>query len=399
MSAAPDVCRKAKQVGQAFATPAPVFVTSAMRTDATLAAEHPDADLIQACLDYPAATKAYNKQPHDEGPAWAAYENARDAISDGIPMTLDGMLAKAEAAKFDAMCPDGTERPEGGMASTWSWQLVSDLLRLYPDIATGGAEDVALIADHRIYDQLERQWIASFDHAEGTEAEALQESLRGMQAPILERMAARRAVTVEGLRARLRTVLLDCREADFADDAANTGLGLDERLNAILVRDLAAVLGVTLEVRAETSDTVLAYDEPPSITVLVKWMVHAWAQQGRFDRQALEAKKVRDKRSLALLDDASDRETRRAMALEKLILASSVKSASDAIGQIMVVLTSVTAIANELDGDNHHTLYGLVETGVVALATLSRQHGIDLSRIGADILTGRALDRIKEDVG
>jgi hypothetical protein len=406
MSAATITKRKASGEAAAFAIPAAVSTTVAAAAEPMAtepACGDPDAAIIMACNEYVATRHTYNSTHTDDDlddcPLWARYEAARDAISNLVPQTFAGMVAKAKVAMVEARKTDGSLDRESQMALSWGWDLMRDLIRLQGSLPEGPL-DAGLLTDHRLYDDLERQWIGSFDQGlEEKEAEALQARLRGMQGPILERMAKHRAASVDGLRARLRTLMLECQDKDFVGDAERLGLGLDERLTAMLVRDLAGVLSVPLDDGPQQAAMTAARLGPPSITILVEWMAAAWAAQDCFSQQALEAKKARDMRAAALHGSASDRETGRAMALERLILASPVTSLSDAIGQIMVVLTSVTSVANELDGEHHHTLYSLVETGVVALATVSRQHGIDLARIGNDILTGRALDRINEEVG
>lgn len=55
---------------------------------------------------------------------------SRDAISQAKPMTLDGMRAKARAAKKEAQNPRGPESPNQFLAARWSWDLVNDLLRI-----------------------------------------------------------------------------------------------------------------------------------------------------------------------------------------------------------------------------------------------------------------------------
>lgn len=94
-----------------------------------------DADLIRTCHLHPAYIKAYNLHGGDleleKDPLWKAYEQSRDAISDFVPQSIAGMLAKAHAAKAEAANKDGTENPDGTMAATWSWDLVNDLLRLF----------------------------------------------------------------------------------------------------------------------------------------------------------------------------------------------------------------------------------------------------------------------------
>jgi hypothetical protein len=57
-----------------------------------------------------------------------------DAISNAQPRTLEGLQAKACAAKAEARTPDGREHPDGSIAARWSWDLVNDLLWM-----TGGA--------------------------------------------------------------------------------------------------------------------------------------------------------------------------------------------------------------------------------------------------------------------
>ena len=61
-------------------------------------------------------------------PLWDAYKRTRDAIYDAKPRTLEGMLAKARAAKAEAMLLNGGEDPAGSPAEQWAWQLVNDLL-------------------------------------------------------------------------------------------------------------------------------------------------------------------------------------------------------------------------------------------------------------------------------
>lgn len=94
-----------------------------------------DADPIRTCHLHPSFIKAYNLHGGDleleKDPLWKAYEQSRDAISDFVPQSIAGMLAKAHAAKAEAANKDGTENPDGTMAATWSWDLVNDLLRLF----------------------------------------------------------------------------------------------------------------------------------------------------------------------------------------------------------------------------------------------------------------------------
>ena len=94
-----------------------------------------DADLIRICAEHVDNMAAYNrdggKLPMDEpDPLWDAYERTRDAISAAKPRTLEGMLAKARAAKAEAtpLHADDEENPAGSPAERWAWDLVNDLL-------------------------------------------------------------------------------------------------------------------------------------------------------------------------------------------------------------------------------------------------------------------------------
>ena len=61
---------------------------------------------------------------------WQAYARSRDAIRDAEPQTMDGLVAKARAAKAEARIGNGFDKPEGTPAEYWAWDLVNDLLRL-----------------------------------------------------------------------------------------------------------------------------------------------------------------------------------------------------------------------------------------------------------------------------
>jgi hypothetical protein len=96
------------------------------------AAEHHDADLIRICAEHVVNMDAYNRSgaqlPLDDDPLWLAYERTRDAIHGAKPKTIEGMLAKARAAKAEARGLDGSENPECTPAAYWAWDLVNDLL-------------------------------------------------------------------------------------------------------------------------------------------------------------------------------------------------------------------------------------------------------------------------------
>jgi len=95
---------------------------------------NPDAELIRLCEEHVVNINAYNEDPSDldaeDNPLWHAYERTRDAIGEAKPQTFKGMLAKARAAKAEALNLDGSEKPEHTQAAYWAWDLVNDLVRL-----------------------------------------------------------------------------------------------------------------------------------------------------------------------------------------------------------------------------------------------------------------------------
>jgi hypothetical protein len=92
---------------------------------------HSDADLIRICEGHKAVVEGLHQCNCMEDCAhWQAYERSRDAIHAAVPVTLAGMVAKARAAKIEALNVDGTENPDGSPAENWAWDLVNDILRL-----------------------------------------------------------------------------------------------------------------------------------------------------------------------------------------------------------------------------------------------------------------------------
>ena len=92
----------------------------------------PDAELIRLCAEHPAHIHAVNHGPEDEegGPIWDAYEHSAETIHNAKPLTMAGLIAKAKAARAEALKQDGSESPENTLAANWAWDLVNDLLRL-----------------------------------------------------------------------------------------------------------------------------------------------------------------------------------------------------------------------------------------------------------------------------
>lgn len=60
-----------------------------------------------------------------------AYEDTLDALCDVRAQTMAGLVAKARAAKAEAIGPEGDEQIEFySVAGQWAWDLVNDVLRL-----------------------------------------------------------------------------------------------------------------------------------------------------------------------------------------------------------------------------------------------------------------------------
>lgn len=91
-----------------------------------------DASLIALCAEHGANRDAINfadELPDEwDHPLWAAYDRTRDGIGAAQPQTMEGVLAKARAAKAEA---GGDNYPEGSPAADWAWDIVNDLLRLH----------------------------------------------------------------------------------------------------------------------------------------------------------------------------------------------------------------------------------------------------------------------------
>ncbi|MDJ0391358.1 hypothetical protein QMO56_24940 [Roseomonas sp. E05] len=121
----------AATAGMVSATPTLPFSAARPRPGA---AAGPDAELIRLCAEHIANIEAYNVDVGDldpeDDPLWHAYERTREAISEAQPRTIEGMLAKAQAAKAEARRPDGSEKPTDGPAAEWAWDLMHDLIRM-----------------------------------------------------------------------------------------------------------------------------------------------------------------------------------------------------------------------------------------------------------------------------
>jgi hypothetical protein len=88
---------------------------------------HPDAALIAACREKARMAAVLNASvvDMDGSPTEAAYLATLNAIGEAEPQTLEGWLAKAEAARGDVH-----ETGDGTLALQWAWALMHDMRRL-----------------------------------------------------------------------------------------------------------------------------------------------------------------------------------------------------------------------------------------------------------------------------
>ena len=95
--------------------------------------QDPDAALIALCEQHSINREALNngtKTLDDNEPEWLAYRASLDGISAAKPLTMGGLLAKARAAKAEALNLDGTDSFDLFPVCDWTWDLANDLLRL-----------------------------------------------------------------------------------------------------------------------------------------------------------------------------------------------------------------------------------------------------------------------------
>ncbi len=96
---------------------------------AALGHDDQDRALIALCDEHIANWQALNacSLDSDESPHYVAYLATYEAISQARPMTLAGLVAKAQAARREATGPTGGDESGGRV---WAWNLVNDLIRI-----------------------------------------------------------------------------------------------------------------------------------------------------------------------------------------------------------------------------------------------------------------------------
>ncbi len=223
-----------------------------------------DAELIRVCAEHAHNLAVYNNDgdpgPMDApDPLWDRYEATRNAISEAKPSTLEGMLAKARAAKAEAGRPDGSENPDGTPAARWAWDLVNDLLGGTAARRDVVSPDAALIALAERFIQHERaiqDWPC--DALLGTPEDAVQEANQSRMCDVQHAMAIQlgtlRATTAEGIAARARCLAVHNADGAFSMEDPNTTTG---RLLRWLMRDTGLLGGVATEPLPRSPDAEL----------------------------------------------------------------------------------------------------------------------------------------------
>lgn len=110
----------------------------------------------------------------------------------------------------------------------------------------GAHPDAELIALCAAFMGLERRHQASFDPSspayveDDDERDRVNDPICDAQEPLVERICAMRATTLEGARARVRSILLWDADADPAKDPLCFGHSMNHRMTAAVFRDLLA---------------------------------------------------------------------------------------------------------------------------------------------------------------
>ncbi len=207
-----------------------------------------DAELVRMCDAHAGKIAAVNSgNKPDEHSDWKAYFASVDFINDTKATTLAGLLAKARAAKGEAMTyhSDGsTEHWENCPAENWAPDVCNELLDLFGSVtpATLGS-DAELIRMSEQFISVEQTILAEPCEEEPGTPEAAETSRRicemaNGQYELALRMDAIRATTEAGVAAVARCLAVHNADGAFGTDDPNTTAG---RLLEQLMRDGAAL--------------------------------------------------------------------------------------------------------------------------------------------------------------
>lgn len=211
----------------------------------------PDAELRRACgvfrlveLETARVDDRAGGLTDDDADAVAkAFQEAVVMVSRLPAHTPSGMQAKAAVccAVLRADEPDATTGRFGGLArrhDVLAWSLLSDMagVRPHAPVAPPPKPDAALLAVCAEFDAVEHRRNAMFD--DDTLTDEANASIREEQAPLVDRLCELQAVTIEGMRARARSLVL-------YDDAVmeRHTVYTNNRIVAAVLRDLIGKTG------------------------------------------------------------------------------------------------------------------------------------------------------------
>ena len=201
----------------------------------------PDTDVLLACLQFGVAQLEVDRL-ETGGASDARFGNAVDALDKAADTvarlsasTAEGLRTKAIVCRFvlAAEEPDATTSPPGSLTlrhDVLAWSLLSDLLA-YLRSSSIPNPDGELLAVCAAFDAAEHDRNAMFD--EGTLTDEANTTIRAAQDRRVERICTLRALTLPGLQARARSLLL------FDDEFLERRLvHAPDRMMAAIVRDL-----------------------------------------------------------------------------------------------------------------------------------------------------------------
>ena len=201
----------------------------------------PDTDILLACFQFGIAKQEVARLENGGasdisfGNAVDALDRAADTVARLGAVTLEGLRTKAIVCRFvlAAEEPDATTTPPGGLAlrhDVLVWSLLSDLLAHLPS-SSAPSPDAELLAVCAAFDAVEHDRDAMFD--DGTLTDEANATIRAAQDRRVERICTLRALTLPGLQARARSLLL------FDDGFLERRLvHAPDRMMAAIVRDL-----------------------------------------------------------------------------------------------------------------------------------------------------------------
>ena len=224
----------------------------------------PDTDVLLACLQFGVAKLEVDRLETGGasdtrfGNAVDTLDRAADTVARLSATTAEGLRTKAIVCRFvlAAEEPDATTSPPGGLAlrhDVLAWSLLSDLLAHLPSSFVPNP-DAELLAVCAAFDAAEHNRNAMFD--DGTLTDEANATIRAAQDRKVERICTLRALTLPGLQARARSLLV------FNDGFLERCLvHAPDRMIAAILRDLVEASPIAPE---STCFPVYGTGEPAS---------------------------------------------------------------------------------------------------------------------------------------